>query len=363
MSLLTITLKDLRLVARDRAALLFMVLVPIVVVTIVAVTLGGGDAGRIRLPVVNDDQGPVAQALIEALAKHVEVIEVEREEAERMVGEENRAGAALLLPGGLSKRYLASRPSTLTLLTDPAKGVEVDVVKAFLLLADRETATLADPFFEELLGFEERNATGSRLAIPPYEQNVPGFSVMFVLMAVLFGVAFGIRDEQEWGALTRLRIAPIPRWAFLGGKLLARFVLGVLQMLVLFGFGHLVFDVSLGRSPLAFLAMTLAVVFAMTGFSLLVAAFARTREQIIPLGLTVIMLVCAIGGCWWPLFQMPSWLQEIAHLTLTAWAMDGLHDLILRERSLVEVAPILGILVAYGAACMAAGVRLHRFAG
>jgi ABC-2 type transport system permease protein len=328
MSLLTITLKDLRLVARDRAALLFMVLVPIVVVTIVAVTLGGGDAGRIRLPVVNDDQGPVAQALIEALAKHVEVIEVEREEAERMVGEENRAGAALLLPGGLSKRYLASRPSTLTLLTDPAKGVEVDVVKAFLLLADRETATLADPFFEELLGFEERNATGSRLAIPPYEQNVPGFSVMFVLMAVLFGVAFGIRDEQEWGALTRLRIAPIPRWAFLGGKLLARFVLGVLQMLVLFGFGHLVFDVSLGRSPLAFLAMTLAVVFG-----------------------------------WWPLFQMPSWLQEIAHLTLTAWAMDGLHDLILRERSLVEVAPILGILVAYGAACMAAGVRLHRFAG
>jgi hypothetical protein len=37
-------------------------------------------------------------------------------------------------------------------------------------------------------------------------------------------------------------------------------------------------------------------------FGLLVGTPARTREQIIPLGLTAIRLVCAIGGIWWPLF-------------------------------------------------------------
>ena len=100
--------------------------------------------------------------------------------------------------------------------------------------------------------------------------------------------------------------------------------------------------------------------FALTGFSLLVSAFARTREQIIPLGLTVIMLVCAIGGCWWPLFLEPQWLQNVAHATPTAWAMDGLEDLILRDRGLAEVAPVLGALTAYGAACLALGARLHR---
>jgi linearmycin/streptolysin S transport system permease protein len=359
-SLLAIALKDLRLIARDRAALLFTLIVPIIVITIVAGTLGGHGGGSILLPVVNDDGGPVAEALTQTLGKHVEVVEVDRVRAEALVGVEKRAAAALVLPERLSKRYLGGLPSTLTLLTDPAKGTEVNTLKAYLMLADREAAALADPLSEKLLLVDEHNLTGSRLTTSSFEQNVPGFSVMFVLMSLLFGVAFGLRDEHDWGTITRLRMAPIGRAAVLGGKLLARYVVGVTQMLILFAFGHIVFGVSLGRSVLVFVTLTSLVVFSMTGFSLLVASFARTREQIIPLGLTVVMLVCAIGGCWWPLFMEPRWLQRVAHATPTAWAMDGLSDLILRDRTLVEIGPTLGVLFAYGLACLVAGAWLYR---
>src|SRR5262249_61457813 len=113
--------------------------------------------------------------------------------------------AALVLPERLSKHYLGGVPSTLTLLTDPAKGTEVNTLKAYLMLADREAAALADPLSEKLLDVEERNVTGSRLTTSSFEQNVPGFSVMFVLMGVLFGVAFGLRDERRCGTIRRLR--------------------------------------------------------------------------------------------------------------------------------------------------------------
>jgi ABC-2 type transport system permease protein len=360
MSWATIFLKDLKLIARDRTALVFNLVVPIAVISIVAGTLGGDEGSSLLLPVVNEDQGPVAELLIETLGKHAEVVEVDRSRAEAIVGEDTRAAAALVLPRRLSKRYLGSRPSTLTLLTDPAKRTELETVKAYLLQADREAAALADPFSEELLVLEERPLTGKRLSVSSFEQNVPGFSVMFVLMGVLFGVAFGLSDERSSGALIRLRVAPVARIEILGGKLLARLLVGAVQMLILFGFGHIVFGVSLGPSLAVFLLMTLAIVAAMTGFSLFISAFARTREQIIPLGLTVIMLVCAVGGCWWPLFMEPPWLQSIAHATPTAWAMDGLNDLILRERSLAGVAPVMGVLLAYGVVCLALGVRLYR---
>jgi ABC-2 type transport system permease protein len=361
-SLLALALKDLLLIARDRAALVFTILVPMIVITIVATTLGGHGGGSILLPIVNDDHGPVAEVLTETLGKHVEVMEVDRARAESLVGVEKRAAAALVLPEHLSKRYLGGQPSTLTLLTDPAKGTEVNTLKAYLMLADSEAAALADPLSEKLLVLEEHNLTGTRLTTSSFEQNVPGFSVMFVLMSMLFGVAFGLRDERDWGTVTRLRMAPIGRATLLGGKLLARFTVGVAQMMILFVFGHLAFGVSLGGSLLTFVALTLAVVFSMTGFSLLVAAFARTREQIIPIGLTVVMLVCAIGGCWWPLFMEPRWLQRLAHATPTAWAMDGLSDLILRDRTLGEIAPTLGALLAYGLVCLGAGGKLHRLA-
>src|SRR5262249_10994138 len=194
------------------------------------------------------------------------------------------------------------------------------------------------------------------------EENVPGLRVMFVLMSMVFGIAFGLRDERDWGTITRLRMAPIGRVTLLGGKLLARYTVGVAQMLILLAFGHFAFGVSLGGSMLTFVVLTLVVVFSMTGFSLLVTTLARTREQIIPVGLTVVMLVCAIGGCWWPLFMEPRWLQRIAHLAPTAWAMDGLADLILRDRTFAQIAPTLGVLAVYGLACVVAGARLNRLA-
>jgi len=359
-SLLTITWKDLRLIARDRAALLFLVLVPFVVVTVLAEALAGSDTGSLLLPIVNEDHGPVATVLIEALSEHAHVVEVDRPEAERLVAGRKIAPAAIVVPEHTSKRYLASRPSTLLLLTDPAKGAAIGAVKAYLLLADRKAAEIADPLAEELLVMEERNVTGSRSSIPPAEQNVPGFSVMFVMMGVLFGVAFGLHDEREWGTITRLRIAPIPRLALLGGKLLARFLVGLLQLVLLFLYGHLAFDLSLGSAPVALALVMVAVVFCMTGFSLLVAAFARTREQVIPLGLTVIMIFCALGGCWWPLYHMPPWLQQVAQLGFTTWAMEGFHDVILRDRGILDVLPGVGVLLTYGMLCLAGGVRFVR---
>ncbi len=275
--LLAIAWKDLRLIARDRAALLFLVLVPFVVVTVLAEALAGSDTGSLLLPVVNEDDGPVASVLIEALGEHANVVEVSRSEAEYLVSGKKTAPAAIVIPEHTSKQYLASRPSTLLLLTDPAKSAAVGAVKAYLLLADRKAAEIADPLAQQLLVMKEQNLTGSRSSIPPAEQNVPGFSLMFVMMGVLFGVAFGLHDEREWGSITRLRIAPIPRASILGGKLLARFAIGFVQLALLFLYGHLAFGMSLGAAPAALALLMTAVIFSMTGFSLLVSAFARSR--------------------------------------------------------------------------------------
>lgn len=360
MKLFAIAAKDLRLIARDRPALLFLVLVPLVVVTIVAGALGGEGAGTIVLPVVNEDRGPVARVLMDALSEHVALVEVSRDEAERRVGRDSEAPAALVIPAGLSKRYMTSRASQLLLITDPARGIEVATIKAWLLLAEKHAATLADPLYEELLTLDERNATGSRMEIPGFEQSVPGFSLMFVLMGVLLGVASGLEEEREAGTVTRLRMAPLHRWELFGGKLLARFLVGLAQLLLLFGFGHGLYGISLGPSLPVFLLLCVAIVFSMTGFSLAVASFARSREQIIPIGLTVTMIVCAIGGCWWPLYQSPPWLQQAAQAFLTFWAMDAIHDLILREKGLADIAPAITVLFAYGAAGLAFGARAYR---
>jgi len=40
--------------------------------------------------------------------------------------------------------------------------------------------------------------------------------------------------------------------------------------------------------------------------------------------------------------------------------MEGIHDVILRDRTLLQVLPGIGVLLAYGALCLAGGVRFVR---
>jgi ABC-type multidrug transport system permease subunit len=359
--LLWVTRKDLRLIARDRSALIFLIIVPIIVIYVVATTQGG-DSNAILLPVVNEDQGPVAHALIKVFREHVDVREVDRATAERLVGKDYKAAAALILPAGLSKRYLTNRKSTIELLTDPAQGTELSAIKVVMLLADRDAASLGDPFQEELLDIKERSLTGHRLKFSSLEQNVPGFSVMFVLLSLVFSVSFGLRDEEAWGTSGRLAIAPLAPWAVLGGKLLARLVIGVAQLTLLLGFGHVVYRLPLGHSPLGFVLTVTAIVFSMACFSVIIAAGARTREQIIPLGLSAVFILASIGGCWWPFFEQPRWMQTLAQGAMTTWSMFALHDVILRNRTLLDIAPELAFLFAYGGVSFLIGQRLFRYA-
>jgi ABC-type multidrug transport system permease subunit len=359
--MVAVFLKDLRIILRDRWALLFFVLVPIVVISIIATALFDSDEGpKLTVPVVNEDQGPVAGTFLKLLAKHADVKVMSLAEAEHMVRDENRAPAAIVFPEGLSKAYLQGRTARIQLLTDPAQAVDLQTVKVLLLLMDKDAAALADPLEEERISLQEKNLTGNRISVTSFEQNVPGFSIMFVLLAVVFATAMGLHDERDWGTLPRLLVAPAGFTWMLLGKLGARFVMGVLQMLILFLWGHFVFNVSLGSSVLAFLVLTVAVVFVCVALGLVVAGVARTREQTQPMSLAVVMAFSALGGLWWPQSITPDWMREMSPIVFTTWAMRGMNDLVLRDRGLAAMVKPVSALLLYGLVTLAIGIRLFR---
>src|SRR5260370_36374075 len=79
MKTLAVTLKDLRLICRDGFGFIALLLVPIVVIVVVATATQSGDGSKsILFPVVNEDQGPVATALIKVFRKDLDVREVSR---------------------------------------------------------------------------------------------------------------------------------------------------------------------------------------------------------------------------------------------------------------------------------------------
>ena len=362
MKTLAVLLKDLRLISRDRFGLIALLVVPIVVIMVVAAATQTDDGSKnILFPVVNEDQGPVATALINAFREHLDVRQVSRATARHLVADTNDAPAALILPPELSKHYLAEKPTIVELLTDPAQWRELEAIKVVMLLADRETASLGDPFSQELLKVQDRSITGDHVAFSSLEQNIPGFSLMFVLLTLIFSVSLALREEEVWSTSARLAVAPVRPASLLAGKLLARIVVGTAQLLLLLLFGHFVYGLKLGHSPAALLLIATAVVASMTCFAAVVAAFVRTREQAIPVGLAVAFVLASLGGLFWPLYDLPKSIQAIAHVLMTTWSMSALQDVILRDRGVAGVSTALLVLLAYGLVSFLVGLRLFRY--
>lgn len=395
--LASVLVKDFRLVVRDRAALVFLLVAPMVVISVAGFSLSslygtrGAAALEFLLPVVDLDQGEVSGELLErlSLARGLKLRKVGEEEARRLVARTNHAGAALVIPEGFSEGFRRGKPVSLLLLTDPVKHLEVlkirgEVERArgalvALQVASRvavmevlvhageaefeevaaEASAAAARLLEKSVRLEEKSLTSTRTSFNTFDHNVPGFGLTFLMLGTLFGVGLGLADERQWGMTYRLGASPLALTALVRGKVLARFAVGVVQMILLFAFGRVAFAVSLGSSPLGLGLTILAVSFAASAFGLLAAAAAPTRESVLPLGTIAVVGMTAISGCWWPISIAPAWLQQIAHFFPTAWAMDAFNDLMLRERSLAEVGPALGALAAFGAVYLLLGERLY----
>jgi ABC-type multidrug transport system permease subunit len=228
------------------------------------------------------------------------------------------------------------------------------------VIAMPEIELPAAPHVPGRLDFDERDVSGGSSHINTFDQNVPGFSVTFLLLGMLLGVSLGLLDERDWGTLDRLRAMPVSVGRVLGAKLLARFLVGVVQMILLFAVGRALFGISLGPQPWLLLLPTAAIVFAGTAFGLVVAALATSREAVLPIGSIAIVTMAAVGGCWWPIDLEPRWMRQVALAFPTTWAMEAFNDLMIRRRGLEAALRPAAVMVAYGVFYLIAGTAIFR---
>ena len=396
--LLYIALNELHLLLKDRMAVIWMVVLPLGMTTIMGLVFGGfgreSEAVVIDLPVVDQDGGEMAAVVLDILSQteslHVET-EYDEETARQLVSDGKRAGV-VIIPQGFSDAITSGRPTALELIVAPGgqtapllEGMVRGVASTFssvqttveVVISEVQRATGSYDLDYEGIARRVVTTALERLEDPPvcarittvgsaeeefniFDQMVPGYAVMFAMFTVL-SAAGGILEEKERGTFKRLLIAPIPRWSLLGGKLMAQFLTGVGQIALMFLFGALVFHVNLGSSFLGLLLVTLATCWATTSLGILLVAVIRSRKQIHPITTLIILGSSAIGGSWYPLFMMPKAVQQVARVTLVAWAMEGYNRLMILGGSLADVWVDIGVLALYGAICFGVGLRLFRF--
>lgn len=153
---------------------------------------------------------------------------------------------------------------------------------------------------------------------------VPGYVVMFVFFIMITICGTFLKDKNS-GMIARLASTPLHPVAYLIGKWIPYMLVVCIQIMILFGFGKIVYDIPLGQ-PILLLILALFLTFTVTGLGLALALFAKTENM----GLAITQLLALGGamlaGLWMPLEMMPGFLQTLAKFLPQYWAHQAFQD-------------------------------------
>lgn len=370
-----IAAKDIKIILRDRNALLMMFLVPMLIISVSGLALGGESSNiQIDVLIVDLDNDEVSRGLVEFL-EDIDILDVDMESNEFAARErvKNREyGRLIIIPLGFTGSVMTGQDTELLIIGNPteesqntvlekivegyasristnvvvvktagAYGIPVYTEEQIMEIVDTAEQFVQPPPVEVTI----ESTASSLVEFTPFTQYVPGFAVMFLLFTTVQIGSVSLIKEQEAGTLRRLVTAPISRVEIIGGKIASTFIRGFVQLTVLMYFGNVVFDLNLGSDTLALLILIAAITLASTGLGLLVAVLVKTADQADSVSLLLVLIMSAVGGSWWPLFIEPQFMQDMAHFTITAWAMEGFYDLIYFDLGLAGILKEVGVLV------------------
>jgi ABC-2 type transport system permease protein len=209
-----------------------------------------------------------------------------------------------------------------------------------------------------LVKIDNVQVEGSGVKSPLATLRVGGWAMQFLLFAVTAS-ATALFREKEHGIFQRVLSAPVTRGDILWSKFLYGICLGLAQLGVLFFAGHVLFGIEFGGQIGLLALVCVFAAAACTSFGMLIAAISPTPESARGLSTFVILLMCAIGGAWFPVSFMPEFIQKFSRLTLVYWSMEGFSQVLWARATLAELLPTLGYLSLITGAVM--GVSVWRF--
>ena len=380
---LLIASKDLKERVRDRSVFIYGILAPLGLAFIFNFVFAPIEAATFHAEyaLVNEDGGPIAGAFVEMLEElEAEGIATVREvdsaaEAETQVerssdefsGEEgDRAGAAFIIPAGLSDALLAGERAEITVIGGAgaplASQVALSVAQAFAAevgaveVGVRTVLEQGGPADPESVGrITAAAATTERLAtvaditaetrqLKQTTYLAAGMSVFFLFFTVSFGVS-GLLEERKVGTMDRLLAAPIDRRSIILGKAITSFVLGIVSMTILVVATTLLLGAEWG-DPRGVALLVVAVVISAMGILGVVAATARTQAQAENFQAIISLVLAFLGGTFFSVAQLGGWLERASLITPHAWFLRGLGDL--QAGDVSAVYPAVGAMLLFG---------------
>jgi ABC-2 type transport system permease protein len=335
---------------RDRAALIFSILIPVLFLLLFGSIYKSSSAPK------------------------VSIIEVGR------VALLDQAEA--FAPGQLSKVLAVTHSGNLAAsLEEVRKGSDDAVVQqqgrtlvVHYSIADQTKAGIVQAIFGSIVQQADAAAAGStggyQLAtsqvedksLKPIQYLAPGLLGWAIASGGAFGASITLVNWRQTKLLRRLRLAPVS----VGSVVLARVgisvALALVQLVVFLGIATLpYFGLRLSASWWMAIPVVICGTLAFLSIGLVVGSVSKSQQAATAIANIIILPMAFLGGAFVPLDFAPAWIRDVSYAMPLRYLVTGMQNVMARGEGPATALPAIGILLALTAVLTFIAVRAFRW--
>ncbi len=348
---------------RDKTALFFGIMFPLIFLFIFGSISSGNSSASFKVALINQSDSAFAKQYA-AQIKTSKVYKVDAEAttipAAKDKMSKSQIDGIIVLPAGFgavdqAKNYPTGQVQLLYSQSSAGTGQTLQSILS---------GSLA-PINNKLLGATPPivvvGKTINAKQLTAFDYTFAGLLGFSIIGMGIFGPINVFPELKKQGILRRLHTTPLRVWQYFMATMFSQAATGLVSIGVQFAVAITVFHLKVDGNFLAIIAFTVLSIFMILGIGLAVGGWAKNERQAAPLGNIIAFPMIFLSGTFFPRFAMPEWLQTVStYLPLTP-VIDGLRQLTTEGKSLIDIAPQVGLISLWMIVIYAIAFRVFRW--
>jgi ABC-2 type transport system permease protein len=379
--------KDLVELFRNRLGLVLLILMPLFMMVMVGFIYpsNGNSVSNLPVALVNEDAGYgnstiASQTFImgfEQINSQTGMFVLSNASSMGDIKDRVQRGdldGGIVIPSNFTASILSGEQGTLIIVTDQSNPQISATIRAVLSGVFDQMGTMLARQNVQMLN-PAVNASNSLAIVKPYNVQTegvvsgnpsyfdfiaPGIMAMTVMMSVMTGLPVAISQEKEVGTLDGMMVAPINRLSIILGKTLGQTARGLIQGVIILALAVGLFGVTIHGSILLVFGLLLLGVFSFVGIGIVVTSFAKDQETATMLMMTLMFPMMFLSGVFFPIQQMPWYMQDISKVLPLTYASQALRKVMVLGAGIPAISTELTILIVFGVVMTAIAVPVFR---
>jgi len=372
--------KDLLEFSRSKLRLIMLVLMPLFMMVMVGFIFPSGSTiSDTPIALVNNDTGTLGSSFVtqlETINNQTGMMDLRSAQDFNDIKaqlQNNDINGGIIIPENFSSNIRSGKQGLITIVIDQSNP-QMSLTIQSVLTKTIEAMGKQTAIYNMNNTYHVSIATATSMVTPyvveskgivPGEPNyfqfvAPGIIAMVVMMALMTGLPHAISYEKDIGTLDGMLAAPINRLSIILGKVMAQTVRGMIQGFIILILAVVLFGVVIEGSILLVIFLILLTVFSFVGLGILITSFTDKEETATMVMMTLMFPMMFLSGVFFPLQQMPWYMQGIAKFLPLTYATTALRKVMVLGADITAVWSEVLILAGFGIVLLAVAVPMFQ---